>query len=69
MLQHMTFIIAGDKPKLHQLSLLAEQNGQKARIIELVAANWKKLAVMPGFESPRINNITQGTFYQQEEGC
>ena len=62
-------IIAGDKPRLHQLTLLTKRNGKKLRIVEFVAANWKKLAVRLGFESPRMNNITQGTFYQPEEGC
>ena len=64
---HCICITLGEVPQLHELQLLTFDNGRELRIMEMVAPNWKDVAIAMGFNKERIESIEKDEHYKQED--
>ena len=60
-------IITGNRPELCELQMLEFSDGNKVRIMESVAPQWKQMAVALGFSVARIKSIEKGEHYKPDD--
>ena len=60
-------LLIDNRPKIHELQMLEFCDGQKLRIMERVAPQWKQMAIAFGFSVARIKSIEKGEHYQPDD--
>ena len=65
----MSFVVLGDRPKLHELQLLEGVSGKKVKVMERVAPDWKRLAISLKFDESKIRIIEMDHKASTEDAC